>query len=209
MANRLHKRIKKCLVLLLVVIVLGVTNGVSVSAAVLGDDYPRISADGRGGGTWGRNKRKDCAMDKWGMYNRECVSFVAWRLSNTNGVEVGWGVIGKSWTARSWKKRALEMGVKVNDTPAVGAVAWWASNHVAWVAEVNGNMVTVEEYNYAARGQYHVRTIPAASVDKFLHFKDLEETDPAAELEAAAADIWQGALDVLTVPLNFLFGWMF
>ncbi|MGH2542757.1 MAG: CHAP domain-containing protein, partial [Ardenticatenaceae bacterium] len=43
--------------------------------------------------------------------------------------------------ARGWKQGALNKGYRVDTTPALGAVAWWASRsefgHVAIVTKVN------------------------------------------------------------------------
>ncbi|MGV3060499.1 amidase, partial [Streptococcus hyovaginalis] len=44
----------------------------SAQAAVLGDNYPLQWKSG-----WG--------PDTWGMYKRQCTSFVAFRLSSANG----------------------------------------------------------------------------------------------------------------------------
>ncbi|MBF8971033.1 SH3 domain-containing protein [Streptococcus sp. NLN76] len=45
--------------------------------------------------------------------------------------------------------------------------------HVAWVAEVRGNTVVIEEYNYNWSYGYYRRSIPISSVTGFIHFKDL------------------------------------
>jgi hypothetical protein len=47
------------------------------ASATLGtNDYPSNLA----------NAAQDSVVDPWHFYNRECVSFVAWRLSHDNGV---------------------------------------------------------------------------------------------------------------------------
>jgi hypothetical protein len=49
--------------------------------------------------------------------------------------------------------------------------------HVAWVAEVHGDQVTIEEYNYdAGQGpeKYHKRSFHKSQVSGYIHFKDLE-----------------------------------
>jgi surface antigen len=124
---------------------------------------------------------KGAVVDDWRMYNRECTSFVAWKLSTTNG----YNIVRKadsagrllSWNANLWNLRAQELGAKVDNTPAVGSVAWWSSGHVAWVSSINGNTVTIEEYNYNYNGNYNVRTINKSNPDRYIHFKDLQPTD--------------------------------
>ncbi|GLY86141.1 CHAP domain-containing protein [Actinoallomurus iriomotensis] len=137
-----------------------VATGVAFApAATAGtDDYPS---------QW-RNAPQDSVVDQWGEYNRECTSFVAWRLHARNGYEMDFHA-----DATQWRQRAQAEGVRVDTTPAVGAVAWWSFGHVAWVEAVSGGNVTVEDYNYGLTGQYAERTISAGSPTNYLHFKDL------------------------------------
>ncbi|WP_238386380.1 GBS Bsp-like repeat-containing protein [Streptococcus sp. S784/96/1] len=125
----------------------------------LGDDYPAYL----------KNAAADSLIDPWRLFNRECVSFVAYRLSSVNGFTIP----GAYGNANEWGPRARREGYLVNKQPAVGAVAWWNSCHVAWVSEVSGDYVTIEEYNYDYTHRYHKRTIHRSKVDGFIHFKDL------------------------------------
>jgi surface antigen len=166
---------------LLLVFALAVAGLVSVAApaqaAVIGDDYPAnlkaqpldaIQNDGRG------------------YPNRECTSFVAWRLANSNHVGFTNWYLGRNWgNASTWGAAAKATNVTVNMTPAIGAVAWfdaWVGGardfgHVAWVAEVGNGTVTIEEYNYGTPGgMYHSRTIATGSVSGYIHVKDLDGT---------------------------------
>ncbi|MFC4030007.1 FG-GAP-like repeat-containing protein [Streptomyces polygonati] len=136
----------------------------AVSGA-LGDDYPA---------RW-RNAPMDSTFDSWGEYNRECTSFVAWRLSSANGFTMPFHDNASGWTTD-----ARDRGYAVNSTPAVGAVAA-SANHVAWVAAVGGGQVTVEEYNgtdsnhngvIGDDGTYSTRTVGAGTF-QYIHFKDL------------------------------------
>ncbi|ESV55737.1 amidase [Streptococcus agalactiae LMG 14747] len=139
----------------------------SAQAAVLGDNYPLQWKSG-----WG--------PDTWGMYKRQCTSFVAFRLSSANGFTLpgGYG------NAITWGSVARSQGYRVDMNPAVGAVAWFGNGvngagsygHVAWVAEVNGDMVTIEEYNFdSGQGpeKYWKRTFHKSKVSGYIHFKDL------------------------------------
>lgn len=125
----------------------------------LGDDYPANL----------KNAAADSVIDPWRLWNRECVSFVAHRLSSVNGFTIP----GAYGNANLWGQRARNEGYVVDNNPAVGSVAWWRSCHVAWVSAVSGDSVTIEEYNYDYSHRYHKRTIPISKVDGFIHFKDL------------------------------------
>ena len=127
------------------------------------DDYPA---------SWS-SPAQDSVVDNWGFYSRECTSFAAWRLHSRNGFEMPWAY----GYANVWGTKA-KTGYTVNNTPSVGAIAWWSSGHVAWVEAVNGSSVTIEEYNYDYHGHYHERSINAASASGYIHFKDVINTPP-------------------------------
>src|SRR4051794_9359197 len=105
--------------------------------------------------------------DPWGFALRNCTSFVAWRLRNTNGFtdfsnHLADGAFGN---ADTWDDNARALGYLVDDVPAVGAVAQTDTGrvgHVAWVSAVGDGTVTVEEYNYYVAGGYDVRTAPTS-----------------------------------------------
>ena len=115
--------------------------------------------------------------DPWGFALRNCTSFVAWRLRETNGVSdfvndmngVHWG------NAADWDEAARALGYLVDGVPAVGAVAQTdagSHGHVAWVTAVGDGTVTVEEYNMLVAGGYDVRTVPTSDFT-YLHVSDL------------------------------------
>ncbi len=71
--------------------------------------------------------------------------------------------------------RAAAAGFAVNETPAVGSVAWSNAGtygHVAYVVAVNGSNVTIEEYNHHYTGHYNKREVSAASFTGYIHFAD-------------------------------------
>jgi len=123
----------------------------------LKDDYPS---------RW-KNAPQDSLVDDWGMYNRECTSWCAWKLHKK-----GYNIVHstKDWNANRWDDNARAIGITVNKTPEVGAIAQWDSNHVAYVEAVNGNDVTLSEYNYAVVGGYHTRTVAKTAIQNFIHF---------------------------------------
>ena len=126
-----------------------------------GDDYPA---------KW-RDATPDLLGDSWGYLNRECTSFVAWRLS-----QAGRKNFSGLHNANQWYSGS---GLELKKTPKVGDVAWYNSGvggagkmgHVAYVAGVHGDKVDLEEYNYAPKiHAYHTRTSPASQASGYLRF---------------------------------------
>ena len=132
------------------------------------DDYPA---------QW-RNVAQDSVFDSWGYPNRQCTSFVAWRLANTNRATLP----VRPGDAGQWDD-VLRSHVVVDERPAVGAIAQWNENesfgglgagpigHVAWVQAVHADgSVTVEQYNLGSDGTYvQFRT----RAPRYIHVKDL------------------------------------
>lgn len=151
-------------VLIIALVLASMTVGLGQAWAGV-DDYPS---------QW-RDAAKDSLVDDWGEYNRECTSFVAWRLHSRNGFEMPFHD-----NATGWGTDAKARGYVVNSTPAVGSVAWDPGGHVAWVEAVSGTTVTIEEYNVNNDGAYHERAV-ATSQFQYIHFKDLSgPTAPTA-----------------------------
>lgn len=77
--------------------------------------------------------------DAWGFTQRQCVSYVAWRLAEAgrpvSNDRDGWG------SASNWDDTARQLGVSVNGTPAVGAVAQWDADETSsvWVGDGVGS----------------------------------------------------------------------
>lgn len=134
-----------------------------------------------------RNAGRDALVDPWLFYNRECTSFTAWRLNHDNwGLPYGskkafWNYYkGQHWgNANHWNDAAKAAGIRVDGTPAVGAVAYWDSGrfgHVAWVRSFTRSTVTIEEYNYLVYGGYSTRTLTEGASNYptgFIHVRDL------------------------------------
>src|SRR5262245_14528120 len=85
--------------------------GVGPAGATLGtNDYPANLA----------NAAQGSVIDPWLFYNRECVSFVAWRLVNDNRVAFSNNMIGSNgvqghWgNAYEWKNNAIKIGYSYN-----------------------------------------------------------------------------------------------
>ena len=138
---------------------LAINNG----SVARGDDYPwkHDSVD--------PNNRH---IDKWRLYTRECTSFTAYRLSSVNHFELP----GAYGNGGQWGGRARREGYRVDMNPAKGSVAWLddgSYGHVAWVSNVIGNNVEIEEYNYGYTHNYHIRTVSKTAFSGYIHFKDL------------------------------------
>ena len=175
-------------VVLLLGAVLSLPVGVGATPGT--DDYP------------GRLKiaAQDALVDPWLFYNRECTSFVAWRLNHDAGIAFTNQYDGHHWgDAAIWKKAAVDSGVLVDSSPRLGAVAWWAKGspgssrgHVAWVLAVDGSSITVEEYNYLHAGRYDQRTISTSSSSwpsAFIHVGDVDVQNTALPTVTGAAQV--------------------
>lgn len=149
-----------------------------------------------------KNAVKDSIIDPWRFWNRECTSFVAWRLNNNNGVTFTNLYGGVKWgNANNWGNAAESIGLTVDNTPAPGSV-WWSSagayGHVAWVKEVNGSQVTIEEYNYSYDGKYNSRVVSANSASGYIHIKDIGPTGKLETNRHASATIPNGNYHIVS-----------
>lgn len=100
------------------------------------------------------NAPQDSLVDPWGMFNRECVSYTAWKVYQAYGYMPYWGGSGN---AKQWPGDARAAGIPTGSTPRVGSVAIMTTGyygHAMWVEAVNGNMIYVSQYNYDLAGHY-------------------------------------------------------
>lgn len=144
-----------------------------VQAGAIGDDYQF------------KNRGADSGTDPWGYFFKECVSFVASRLSN-QGVNAS--LFSHLGNGNQW----LNARVPHSSTPRPGMVAVYAKNgqnHVSTVSGVSGDTFSGEEYNYARSHAYHAFSgRPVSMVDTFLDFgvhvadKVKEENSPLRKL---------------------------
>lgn len=102
-------------------------------------------------------------------YAGSCTAFVRARIS--------W--VGQYWgNATDWGNSARNAGRTVNNTPAVGAIAWFKAGmptadpiygHVAIVTAVNGNgTVHIVEGNFDGFS-FHQRDVPVSYISGFIH----------------------------------------
>ncbi len=101
------------------------------------------------------NAPLDSLVDNWGMYNRECVSYTAWKVASTGRYMPYWGGRGN---ANQWPSSARTDGIPVGYTPKVGAVAILMSGyygHSMYVERINGDgTVHVSQFNWLVNGQW-------------------------------------------------------
>jgi peptidoglycan DL-endopeptidase CwlO len=117
------------------------------------------------------NAAQDSMLDDWGMFNRECVSYTAWKVFQTFGYMPYWGGRGN---ANQWPSSAEADGIATGSTPRVHSVAIWMTGyygHAMWVEDVysNGN-IRVSQYNYDYQGHYSEMTIPSGGMT-YIYFE--------------------------------------
>ncbi|WP_176139290.1 SH3 domain-containing protein [Streptococcus sp. 1453] len=160
-----RKSAKKIVPFLVVGLMLAAGNSVYAysggnGSIARGDDYPAYYKNG------------SQEIDQWRMYSRQCTSFAAFRLSSVNGFEIprAYG------NANEWGHRARREGYRVDSVPTIGSIAWSTAGtygHVAWVSNVMGDNIEIEEYNYGYTESYNKRVIKVNTMTGFIHFKDL------------------------------------
>lgn len=145
-------------------------QGVNVVAGSNGrDTYPSI---------W-RNSPQDSLIDSWGMYNRECVSYTAWKVYESGRFMPRWGgnysngYLGGN--ANKWDDNARRAGIPVDTKPRAGDVAvahWGYYGHVMYVESVNSNgTINISQYNYDFNGTYSEAYNMSTAGLVFIHFK--------------------------------------
>jgi peptidoglycan DL-endopeptidase CwlO len=122
-----------------------------------------------------RNASQDSTTDNWGMYNRECVSYTAWKVYESGRYMPFWGGRGN---ANQWDDNARAAGIPVDDNPRIGDVAIKNSQpygHAMYVEHVySDGSIYVSQYNASLDGTYSEAIISADTVHnmglQFIHF---------------------------------------
>lgn len=104
-----------------------------------------------------RSSGKDTRIDPSTCYNRECVSYCAWKIREATG---SWPKRTGDMNAKNWIYRLPSWGYRNVSAPQsgglyVGVLISGTYGHVVWYEYGN----TVSEYNYASQGNYGVRNI--------------------------------------------------
>ena len=124
----------------------------------------------------------------WSMGpGHNCTNYVAYRIRRNGGpASRPWVGNGNAefWKQGAKSPRAIRLGVRVDHTPAVGAVGWYSTKryphgHVVYVEKVVGTTIFVSEDNWG--GTFHWKritrgtgTTPARGwPDAFIHIHDV------------------------------------
>ena len=114
---------------------------------------------------------QDSMLDSWGMYNRECVSYTAWKVHESGRHMPYWGGVGN---ANQWDDNARAAGIPVDGSPRAGDVAIKNSmpyGHAMYVEGVNGNgTINISQYNSNLNGQFSRAYNVSTSGLVFIHF---------------------------------------
>jgi surface antigen len=121
----------------------------------------------------------DSSVDPWGMLNRECVSFVAYKIASSGRNMPNWGGSGNAY---QWPSDAAQAGIPVDNTPRAGdAVIAPASmiggvGHAMYVEYLESDgWVHVQQYNlwptdngpYGIYSEMDLKVVPGL---EFIHF---------------------------------------
>jgi len=113
---------------------------------------------------------QDSVVDTWGMYNRECVSYTAFRVAASGRRMPYWGGVGN---ANQWDENARAEGIPVDGNPREGDVAQSNAGpygHVMYVEYVYGDgTILISQYNASLDGRYSEKRISASGLN-FIHF---------------------------------------
>lgn len=129
------------------------------SGSASGGGYPSVWA----------NAEQDTIVDSWGLYNRECVSYAAWKVASTGRFVPHFGGAGN---ANQWSSTTARYGIANGSTPKAGSVAIQyvgVYGHAMYVEAVNGDgTITVSDYNNNSDGlgwgRYHHYSRSAAGL---------------------------------------------
>lgn len=133
----------------------GGSGGAIPSGTPGGGGYP---------GMWA-NAPINSYVDSWGLYSRQCVSYVAWKVASTGRFVPHFGGRGN---ANQWPGTTAAYGIPSGSTPRAGSAAVMmagAYGHVMYVESVNGDgTITVSDYNFAWDGLYRHYTRSASGL---------------------------------------------
>ncbi len=108
---------------------------------------------------------QDSLVDDWGLYNRECVSYTAWKVEQSGKRMPYWGGRGN---ANQWPSSAQADGIATGNEPRKGAVAIaliGPYGHAMYVEDVlAGGKIRISEFNYYVTGTYTERIVSGANL---------------------------------------------
>jgi len=113
---------------------------------------------------------QDTSIDPWNLYNRECVSYVAWALANRFGKDVQpWHGDGNAYqwpsSAARWSGAYRVGSPQPGDVVVLPASGGFAPiGHVMIVESVSGSDMFVSQYNFYGTGQYSTMWVKNSGV---------------------------------------------
>lgn len=111
------------------------------------------------------NAPRGAYVDNWGLYTRECVSYVAWKVANSGRYVPHFAGAGHAY---QWPSTLARHGIAQGSTPKAGAAAVMYGGpygHVMYVESVNGDgTITVSDYNLGVDGLYRYYTRSASGL---------------------------------------------
>lgn len=150
----------------------------SVAAGSVGSfSYSNYSGEQGCSGGYPYCAAPDTQVDPWGLYNRECVSYVAWALSERFGKYVGnFSGNGNAdqwrWSASTYSGARPVTNPQPGDAVILPADPNFAPvGHAMLVESVSGNRVHVSQYNMYGLHGYSTMDIGTTGV-VFLRFHD-------------------------------------
>jgi len=151
-------------------------SGSGVNSGVSGDfRYSNWSGNQGCSGGYPYCGPQDSGIDPWGLYNRECVSYVAWALSNRFGRYVGnFSGSGNAyewvWSAPAYSGASRVYSPQPGDAVVLPQSGNFSPiGHLMIVESVNGGTVHVSQYNFYGTGEYSTMDIGTGGV-VFLRF---------------------------------------
>jgi surface antigen len=120
-----------------------------------------------------------------------CTNYVAYRLSHGGRLVARPPGTGSAWT---WGEAARTAGVPVDDSPTVGAIAWWPASsstpgHVAYVEEVmSDGSVLVSEENLTSDFKWRHMTRGTGWPSGFIHYPK-SDGSPSGVFTSVSSDV--------------------
>lgn len=128
------------------------------------------------------NAPMDTLIDTWGMFNRECVSYAAFKVAQSGrNMPRNWPSYyyrygpGHGGNARDWLGNASIDGIPYDKNPRagdIGVLPVGTYGHVVYVEKVlDDGRIYISHYNYDWRGNYAEAIIDPGRADwYFIHF---------------------------------------
>lgn len=113
---------------------------------------------------------QDTSVDPWNLYNRECVSYVAWALQarfgkNVNAFHGDGNAMDWPYSAARWSGAYRVSSPQPGDVVVLPAMSGFAPiGHVMIVESVSGDSMFVSQYNFYGTGQYSTMTVKNSGV---------------------------------------------